>query len=182
MTTTSALAPQTSLSHPPSATNVVYSIIIPTYKEAKNLPTVIPNIYAALQQSPFLNQTEVVVVDDNSQDGTIQVCDELIKRFGVPGGFTIRLITRTTDRGLSSAVLRGFSDSHGSYLLCMDADGQHPAHVLPRLFTALHTSEFVIGTRKGGKVDSSWGLGRTIISKGAGALVIPLTSMSDPMT
>jgi dolichol-phosphate mannosyltransferase len=123
---------------------------------------------------------EMIIVDDNSKDGTEQVVDQLQKNYP-----NVRLIVRTTERGLSSAVLRGFNEARGKLLLCMDADLQHPPESVPEMLKKLETNPFVIGTRYGGgefSVDKDWPLHRQIISKGARMLATPLTGLSDPMT
>src|SRR4029453_6188929 len=80
---------------------VAVSVIVPTYREAENLPVLVPRVAAALEQAqlPF----EIVIVDDNSPDATPQICAELAKRFPV------RLEVRAAEPGLSSAVVPGLS-------------------------------------------------------------------------
>ena len=98
----------------------------------------------------------------------------------------------SSQRGLSSAVLRGFAEAQGQILLCMDADLQHPPTAVPKMYKELTSfsssssaPEFVIGTRYGSDtfaVDKEWAIHRVIMSKGARALARPLTPLSDPMT
>ena len=100
----------------------------------------------------------------------------------------LRIIVRTNEKGLSSAVLRGFDEGLGEYIMCMDADLQHPPEDVPKMFQCLFKDksvEFVLGTRYGSgsmSVDSSWPLYRQVISKGARSLARPLTPLSDPMS
>src|SRR5262245_15264550 len=102
--------PQTLVADPLSqADKVLVSIIVPTYREADNLPLLVPRITAALEPWPH----EIIVVDDNSNDGTDQTVATLSER-----GHAIRLILRTDQRGLSSAVLRGFAEAEGRVLVC----------------------------------------------------------------
>jgi dolichol-phosphate mannosyltransferase len=93
---------------------------------------------------------------------------------------------RTTERGLSSAVLRGFKESKGDILMCMDGDLQHPPESVADLIKTLEKgNEFVIGTRYGGgnlSVDKDWPMYRRVISQGARTLARLLTPLSDPMT
>jgi dolichol-phosphate mannosyltransferase len=101
--------------------------------------------------------------------------------------YNCRIIVRTTERGLSSAVLRGFNEaaSTSKYLICMDADLQHPPEKVPELLQALiDGAPFVLGTRyaPGTSVDASWPVYRRVISAGARALARPLTPLSDPMS
>ena len=62
---------------------------------------------------------ELIVVDDNSRDGSVEEVDALKGE-----GYNIRIIVRTTERGLSSAVVRGFKEAKGDAMICMDADLQ----------------------------------------------------------
>ncbi|KAJ3301885.1 dolichol-P-mannose synthesis [Kappamyces sp. JEL0829] len=89
-----------------------------------------------------------------------QAVEALAKR-----GFPVRIIVRTKERGLSSAVLRGFKEAQGTLLLCMDADLQHPPEKVPELFQVLEKNEFVIGTRYASgdlEVDKDWPLYRQV--------------------
>ena len=92
---------------------------------------------------------------------------------------------RTTERGLSSAVLRGFNEAKGQYVICMDADLQHPPESVPLLFDSLKDDHaFVIGTRyaPGVGIDKDWPLYRRVISSTARWMARPLTIASDPMS
>ncbi len=157
---------------------VMLSIIVPTYHEVENIPTLINEISQALDRTT--HPYEVIVVDDNSQDGS----EEAVALLGKEG-HPVRIVTRTEERGLSSAVLRGFEEARGTYLLCMDADLSHPPAAIPRLIDALQRPEtdFVIGSRyvPGASTDEDWGLFRWFNSKIATLLARPLTSAKDPM-
>src|SRR5262245_37991693 len=121
------------------ADEVLVSIIIPTYREADNLRLLVPRVTVALEQWPH----EIIIVDDNSNDGTDQAVASLRKQ-----GHCLRLILRTDQRGLSSAVLRGLTEAEGEILVCMDADLSHPPEVVPNMIEALQKDnvEFVIGS------------------------------------
>jgi len=176
-----------------SKQNILVSIIIPAYKEALNLKELVTKIYQAVETVPIKSDeklsrqtTEVIVVDDNSQDGSDTIINELAKNQNdYPN---LRIIVRVNEKGLSSAVLRGFEEARGQYLLCMDADLQHPPEDVPKMFEFLlqdKSVEFVLGTRYGSgsmSVDSNWPLYRQIISKGARSMARPLTPLSDPMS
>ena len=153
------------------------SIIVPTYCEAENLPTLVPRISAALEDAGL--RGEIVVVDDNSPDDTAEVCSELALEH------PLRLETRTTDRGLSPAVIHGMKQAEGAVLLVMDADLSHPAEKIPDLVEAVRSgdADFVIGSRyvQGGGTDDDWGVFRWLNSKVATLLARPLTSAKDPM-
>lgn len=64
-------------------------------------------------------QVEVIIVDDNSRDGSVENVQSLQQE-----GYNVRIIVRTSERGLSSAVVRGFQEAIGDNMLCMDADLQ----------------------------------------------------------
>lgn len=153
------------------------SIIVPTYGEAENLPTLIPRITAALEDAGL--RGEIVVVDDNSPDDTAEVC----RRLAID--HPLRLEIRTRDRGLSSAVIHGMTLAEGAVLLVMDADLSHPAEKIPELVAAVRSAnaDFAIGSRyvQGGGTDDDWGLFRWLNSKVATLLAWPLTSAKDPM-
>lgn len=153
------------------------SIIIPTYHEAPNLRELLPRISEILEQAGLAGQ--IIVVDDNSQDGTDEVCAELGRQD------PIELLIRTEERGLSSAVIHGMQQAVGEVLLVMDADLSHPPEKIPELLEALKSSDadFAIGSRyvEGGEVDKNWGLFRWFNSKVSTLLAWPLTSAKDPM-
>jgi len=153
------------------------SVVVPTYREAPNLPVLAERLFAALDAAGLTG--ELVFVDDNSQDGT----DAAVQSLGATR--PVRLIVRTTERGLSSAVLAGFAEAKHEVLICMDADLSHPPESVPFLLEPLLRGEadFVIGSRyvAGGKTDDDWGLFRWLNSKVATLLARPLTTVRDPM-
>jgi dolichol-phosphate mannosyltransferase len=158
------------------------SIIVPTYKEAENLPLLIPQVAAALKDhAGARNWTwEIIVVDDNSPDATKHVLDQLSARFP-----QVRYLIRTKERGLSSAVLAGISLAHNDYIVVMDADLSHPPEALPSLVEPLlhDDADFVIGSRyvDGGKTED-WSRLRWLNSAGATLLAKPLVgAVRDPM-
>ncbi|KAJ9452817.1 Dolichol-phosphate mannosyltransferase [Diplonema papillatum] len=157
------------------------SVVVPTYMEAANIPLLVRRVFKAFEEKN-IQDAEVIIVDDNSPDDTQKVCAQLNKE-----GFSkLRLIVRKSERGLSSAVLKGFAEARGSMLLCMDADLQHPPESVPDMISALRQpgAGFVLGTRYGGTggVSKDWPLHRRIISWGARLLARPLSPLSDPMS
>lgn len=94
------------------------SIVIPAFHEQPNLRPLVIKVFAALRER---GTTEIIVVDDNSQDGTVEEVERLKRE-----GYRVELVVRTTkgERGLSSAVLRGFERARGRKWLVMDADLQ----------------------------------------------------------
>lgn len=164
-----------------------YSIIVPAYKEAGNIDELTRRVFAALESEGFAKGTvEMLIVDDNSRDGSVEKVQALRAK-----GYNVEILVRTTERGLSSAVIHGFNKSHGKYMMVMDADLQHPPESVPEVLRAFEVqgTEYVLGTRypkrQGQKdiaIDKDWPLHRRIISWGARILARPLTSLSDPMS
>lgn len=154
------------------------SIIVPTFKEAKSLPMLLGRIAGSIRER--LGNYEIIVVDDNSRDGTAEIIAKID-----PREIPVSLITRNGERGLSSAVLEGFRRAKGDILICMDADLSHPPEALPKLIEAIEKedSEFVIGSRyvAGASTDENWGFYRWLNSKVATLLARPFTSAKDPM-
>lgn len=135
-------------------------VVLPTYDEAENLPGIAFAILAALPGATLL------VVDDNSPDGTGRIADELAK--DEP---RIRVRHRPGKQGIGRAYLDGFQlalDAGATVLCQMDADWSHDPTVLPRLIAPISAdkADLVIGSRytKGGRV-LDWGLGRRLISR-----------------
>ncbi|ODV93413.1 hypothetical protein PACTADRAFT_52006 [Pachysolen tannophilus NRRL Y-2460] len=154
------------------------SVIVPAYHEKLNVEPLTRRLFEALGNKKS-KETELIFVDDNSQDGSVEEVERLQK-----AGYNVRIIVRTTERGLSSAVLRGFKEAKGQYLICMDADLQHPPEVVPTMIQQLEKNPFVLGTRyaPGIEIDKDWPLYRRVISSGARLLALPLTPASDPMS
>ena len=155
----------------------VVSVIVPTYREAENLPLLVPRVAEALRSADLA--AEIIIVDDNSNDGSVEAVAALQAQ-----GHPVRILVRTEDRGLSPAVIHGFRHAAGRYLVCMDADLSHPPQKLPELIAALRDgADFVIGSRyvAGGSTDEQWGLLRWLNSRVATLLARPLTAAKDPM-
>jgi dolichol-phosphate mannosyltransferase len=148
------------------------SIIVPTYQEVENLAPLSEMIQSAMAEDNL--SYEILVMDDNSQDGSIEKVAELFTQ-----NHPIRLINRTENRGLSPAVIDGFSEAKGDYVVVMDADLSHPATAIPKMFAQLQSgaSDFVLGSRyvEGGSIDDSWTLWRYINSVIATVPALPLT-------
>lgn len=153
------------------------SIIVPTFKEAQNLSLLVPRISYATKAAGI--SSEIIIVDDNSCDGTAAVCDVLSREYPV------RLHVREKERGLSSAVLAGMDLARGELLLVLDADLSHPPEKIPELVQAFDDPavDFAIGSRyvSGGSTASDWGLRRWFNSRIATLLAWPLSSVKDPM-
>lgn len=152
------------------------SIIIPTYREAENLPPLIERL-AALRDHNALD-FDVWIMDDQSNDGTRGALATLDLHW-------VTLIERAGPRGLSPAVLDGIAASAGRRILVMDADLSHPPAAIPAMLAALDAgADFAVGSRyvPGGGTDDDWSLFRRINSRAATLLARPLTSLRDPMS
>ncbi len=153
------------------------SIIVPTFREVDNLSELVGRIQLVTVAAGLA--AEIVIVDDNSCDGTIELCTQLEK------SFPVRLITRIDERGLSTAVIRGLQEARGEFLLVMDADLSHPPEAIRTLLMPLanDSADFVVGSRyvPGASVDERWTLWRHINSRAATLMAAGLTTVKDPM-
>ncbi len=152
------------------------SVIVPTYKECENLPELIRRIQKIKERNNL--NLELIIVDDNSRDGS----EEYIQSLALPW---CRIIVRRDERGLSSAVLKGFEEAKGDILIVMDADLSHPPEKIPEFIEQIQQgADMVVGSRyvPGGKTDEEWGIFRWLNSQIATLLARPLTSIKDPMS
>lgn len=153
------------------------TIIVPTFQEVENLPFLIPRVASVLADAGL--QGEILIVDDDSRDGTVELCRRMAAEY------PIRLMVRERERGLSSAVVHGMRHAQGDVFVVMDADLSHPPEKIPELVAALDNedADFAIGSRyvPGGRADENWGVLRRLNSKIATLLARPLTSARDPM-
>ena len=151
------------------------SLLLPTLDEAPCLRVIADGILEALR--PY--SVEILVIDDDSADGTPQVVREL----AATGPF--RLLERHGVRGLSSAVLAGIAATVAPVVVVMDADGSHPPELLPALIEPIRSgrAEFVLASRHvpGGDMGRMNGL-RRALSGGAALLARPLAGVHDPMS
>ena len=154
------------------------SVVIPTFREVRNLEAVARSIETALRDHRWAY--EVIFVDDNSQDGSDALAATLADKLPV------RMIVRHGEKGLSTAVLRGISEARGEFVVVMDADLSHPAERIPDMLALLehNKKDFVVGSRyvAGGSLDPSWTWFRLLNSKVATWLALPLARIHDPMS
>jgi len=138
------------------------TVVIPTYNEAENMPKLLP----AILQVP-LPDMSILVVDDNSPDGTGTLVEEMEADY--PGRITVH--HRKGKLGLGTAYLEGYRIALGSgsdYILQMDADFSHPPENIPDLFAKLQEGfDLAVGSRyvPGGSVDVNWPLWRKSLSR-----------------
>jgi len=141
------------------------SIIIPTYKEKDNISKLFNRILNVFKTNKI--NGEIIVVDDNSQDGTEEVVNKYIK-----DNYPVKLIVRKDERGLASACLQGFKKAKGNIILVMDADFQHPPEKIPELINSIQKgADIAIASRyaQGGST-GEFSRGRNLVSKGASVL------------
>jgi dolichol-phosphate mannosyltransferase len=173
--------------HPPADVagnlSITLSLVIPTYKERDNIENVV-NILTRLLDEALVGDYELIVVDDDSPDLTWEVAQSLM-----PDYPQLRVMRRQEERGLSSAVIRGWQAGRGRILGVIDGDLQHPPEVLMQLLQKMENgADLALASRHvdGGGV-SSWSVIRRFLSRGAqvlGLVILPgvLGRVSDPMS
>jgi len=168
---------------PQASSSLRFSLILPTFNEGGNLGQVLETLTALLE--PVLAKNyELILVDDDSPDGTWQTALKL--RGTYP---QLRIVRRQEEKGLSTAVIRGWQVAQGEILGVMDADLQHPPEILLPLLQAMERgADLAVASRhiEGGGV-SEWSWVRRLLSRGAqvlGLLILPevISRLSDPMS
>jgi len=134
-------------------------IIIPTYNEIENINSLIETVFSVVPQA------HILIVDDNSPDGTAELINNIIKQ-----NSSCHLMQRPGKQGVASAFLQGFRwgiDNGFDILLAMDADFSHDPKYIPIMLNEIKNADLVIGSRniKGGGIENrSWI--RNILTKG----------------
>jgi dolichol-phosphate mannosyltransferase len=150
------------------------SIVIPTYNERGRLSEMVEAVTAVWRAEGIVG--ELIIVDDNSPDGTGELADALACQF------PLRVVHRTGKLGLGTAVVAGFSVARGEIVGVMDADLSHPPDALPRLMAVMRRegADFAIGSRyvKGGGC-RNWSATRLLMSRLACLLARPVTPVRD---
>lgn len=160
-----------------------FSLIIPTYNEGKNIEKIVRQLSSFLDQA-IPEAYELIVVDDNSPDGTWKIAQALMSDYP-----QLRVMRRVHERGLSTAVIRGWQASRGEVLGVIDADLQHPPELLLKLWGEIKRgADLAVASRhvEGGGV-SDWSVIRRFLSRGAqvlGLVLLPgvIGRVSDPMS
>ena len=152
------------------------SIIVPTFKEADNIPELTKRIDASMKEAG--HKYEVIIVDDNSGDGIEERVSELSSQYPV------KIKVRLNEKGLSSAVIAGFDLAGGDIFVVMDADLSHPPEKIPGLIEKIRDdgAEFVIGSRfvKGGSAEH-FNIFRKLNALVSKLFARPFTKAKDPM-
>jgi dolichol-phosphate mannosyltransferase len=162
---------------------VLLSLVLPTYDEGKNIKNIVRLLSGSLDEA-IPDNYELIVVDDDSPDCTWKLAQELMKDYP-----QLRVMRRQKERGLSSAVIRGWQVARGSIVGVIDADLQHPPEVLLKLLAEIEQgADLAVASRhiEGGGV-SEWSVVRRFLSRGAqilGLIILPqvISRVSDPMS
>ena len=156
-----------------------FLIVIPTYNEIQNLKGILESVFQVVDAKASLydvSEVGVLVVDDNSPDGTGRLADELAKKEP-----RIHGLHRQQKNGLGKAYVAGFAWGldRGYDAICeMDADFSHNPSYLPEFWRLLKDHDVVVGSRyvAGGGV-RNWGAGRKLISRGGSVYARTLLGM-----
>jgi dolichol-phosphate mannosyltransferase len=150
------------------------SIVVPTYNECDRLADLVQAIFEGYAAERLAG--ELVIVDDNSPDGTGALADDLARRH------RITVVHRAGKLGLGTAVVEGFGAATAPVVGVIDADLSHPPRTLPRMLAAMRRerADMVIGSRyiPGGGT-RNWGAGRLLMSRAACLLARGLTPVKD---
>ncbi len=126
--------------------NLRLSIILPTFNEKNNVCLLIAGIKNVLSNFEY----EVIMVDDNSPDGTYKKIAEEFEKDGY-----VRAILRKNERGLGTAILHGINNSRYPIIVGMDADFNHPPELIPQLLKEIENNDLIVASRfvKGGGME-----------------------------
>ena len=156
------------------ASPAALSIVVPTYNERERLPDLVHALFAGYIGARL--DGELVIVDDNSPDGTGRIADDLARQY------RITVLHRAGKMGLGTAVVAGFEAAMAPVVGVIDADLSHPPDMPPRMFAVMQrtSADIVIGSRyiPGGGT-RNWPLGRRIMSRFACLIARPLTPVVD---
>ncbi|NKI34513.1 glycosyltransferase [Wenzhouxiangella sp. XN79A] len=152
------------------------TVIVPTWNEVETVGRLLD---ALLARDDLPDATEILVVDDASDDGT----QALVSGYARRG--PVRLLEHEGPRDLTASVLAGARSARGRFCVVMDADGSHPADRVAAVLEPVRTgrADVAVGSRHaaGGDIDN-WPAWRRAISRGAALLAWPFTSVRDPMS
>jgi len=152
------------------------SLITPTYNECENIALLAEEIFQIIGQESAID-LELIVVDDDSPDGTGEVAEALTDRY------PLKVVHRPGKLGLGSAVMEGFRRSDRPYLGVIDADLSHDPAILPQLIKGLREYDITIGSRFGktSRVEK-WAWHRKLISLIGVTSARLLTGAEDPLS
>jgi dolichol-phosphate mannosyltransferase len=157
-----------------SSSRPALSIVVPTYNERDRLADLVEALFSAYHEAGL--DAELIVVDDNSPDGTGALADDLAKRH------RLQVIHRSGKLGLGTAVVAGFDAARAAIVGVIDADLSHPPALLPKMLAIMtsRSADIVIGSRYiAGGGTRNWPFGRLVLSRLACLLARPLTPVKD---
>ena len=145
-------------------------VVIPTYNEVENLPKICTALFAL-----GIDDLEILIVDDDSPDGTGHVADQFAEQY--PSRFHV--MHRTGKLGLGTAYIEGLQwalEHSYQYIIHMDADFSHPPEFVPQMLSLIPDYDVVVGSRyiKGGKLDVQWPWYRRLLSWWANSIWVRL--------
>lgn len=162
---------------------VHFSLIVPTYNEGSNIEKIV-RILSTLLDQALPNNYELIIVDDDSLDRTWEKAQALMPEYP-----HLRVMRRQAERGLSTAVIRGWQAARGDVLGVIDGDLQHPPEVLLELLSGIDQgADLAVASRHVGEGGvSDWSIVRRFLSRGAqllGLVILPrvISRVSDPMS
>lgn len=147
------------------------TVVLPTYNEVDNLRPMVE----ALLRLEIPHQMHILIVDDNSPDGTGQLADELTAQYPAQ----VKVLHRKVKDGLGRAYLAGFKHAltdGADFVLHMDCDFSHQPKYIPAMIEAIEDADVVIGSRytTGGSVDENWHWSRKLLSWFANSVYVRL--------
>jgi dolichol-phosphate mannosyltransferase len=145
-------------------------IVVPTYNERENLPAFVDALFAL-----NVSDLEILVVDDNSPDGTGDLAEELRSQYEQ----RVHVLHRAEKQGLGPAYIAGFKEAlslNADYIVQMDADFSHQPKYILTMLEMIDRYDLVLGSRfmRGGGVDESWSFYRKMLSLWANRIYTPL--------
>ncbi len=167
------------------------SIIIPTYNESENIEKLLDRIISNIPTNCF---SEIVIVDDNSPDGTSKIVTDYIKNDKIKAEevidkpYQIKLVNKKNKNGLIAAIVEGVKYCSGENILIMDADLSHPPELIPKMNEEIqkNPNTIIIASRyiKNGFI-TGWPFKRRLLSKGAAKIAqigLHIPNVNDPMS
>jgi dolichol-phosphate mannosyltransferase len=152
------------------------TVLVPTFNERENVKNMVSAVDNICKKHGI--NEEIIVVDDNSSDGTIQIVNNMMGEYP-----NLRILVRYKDPGLSQSLYFGMINASSDLVQCVDCDFSHPVENIPELYNLVHSGyDMAVGSRyvKGGGTPD-WPLKRRIISFAAaiiGRLLIPCVADS----
>lgn len=166
-----------------TGSSIDLSLILPTYNEANNVQQIVDTLSQLLDQA-LPNRYELILVDDNSPDNTWQIAQQITGTYP-----SLRVMRRLEEKGLATAVIRGWQAARGEILGVIDADLQHPPETLLNLWQEIQRgADLAVASRHVGEGGvSDWSFIRRFLSRGAqvlGLIILPgvIGRVSDPMS